>query len=597
MADFMKGFFIIDSNCLESVKDHLYGFKVTDDGIYSAENIPSTARNVPGEVGCYVDVSVADDEIRITQDNIGCYSLYLFREGDYFALGNSFPRLVEHLQFHHKLTFNWEYSEILLSFAGSTHLMSATPIREISVIGRDTVITIDRARRKLDMKTVATGEDSVALDSREGMERLDRWFEKWTRVMRNISHQTENVSIDLSGGFDSRMTFVLMANAGVDWRRINVNSYTDGLHVHSRDYEIASEIAKEFGFELNAHKLDHTGTQYSPEERFALSYYAKGGFHAEFYAPPGLYRHTTYSFGGIGGELIRNTHDRDEQGWKGLLFPLLQDRSRDACKRVFEESVAQVKAKYAGIPMESRDLPRKCYAEARNRNHFGRVCVEKWLGNVVGLSPFFDPQILSLKLTTADCDDRFLLMAIIFRRYCPKLLEFPFTSGRFIKPETIRKADEIIAKYPFVRHGDNGRPFLLPPDRNAGNDEIHDVTPAELDKLMASRFRSASFQAEARAMFGERLLESTEQMANGKGWYPLRIYFLMFPLMRAKHAADASISRAEDPIEWIDGLTAENVARRREDYFPPQISKNAVDRLVMKIYRWAKHRLMRRELV
>ena len=59
-------------------------------------------------------------------------------------------------------------------------------------------------------------ENSIKLDSEEGFNVLDKWFYKWTALFRNIKLHTNNISVDLSGGFDSRVIFMLMAESGIN---------------------------------------------------------------------------------------------------------------------------------------------------------------------------------------------------------------------------------------------------------------------------------------------------------------------------------------------------------------------------------------------
>lgn len=554
MHEFMRAFFVIDSRSLDVVEDGFYGYKITENGIYSAENIQGSARDVPGQVGCYVDVVVTDGKIRISQDNLGCFGLYIYRNADWFVLSNSFFRLVEYLQTRARMSFNWEYSELLLSLRRDM-LYDQTSIREISIVDRNAVLSIDRKSRCLSISQGEPDENVVELDSSRGLSILDRWFEKWKRIMREIVSRTTNVSIDLSGGYDSRLTLLLMLQSGVDMRRVRVNSFTDGLHTHSRDYAIATDIANAFGFKLNARELDDKGRRYTPEERFNLSFYTKGGFHDEFYAPEGVYGKNVYSFTGMGGELIRDELRQDEKAWKVSLYSMLQKRSSEACRKMFEQSVLDVKRKYDKQDLRAQDVPRKCYVESRNRNHYGKVCVEAWLGHRFLLSPFFDPLILSLKMNTSACDDRYLLTALIYQRYCPELLKFPYDNGTSISPETLRQAAAINQRYPRGSENAAASAFSLPADSGATGDDIGIQAYDSLDRLMAGRFESASFQSEVSSVFGEYMCKNAKWLATNGGWYPLRMYYLMFALLKAKHAAEASMSCVCDPIDWIDGLT------------------------------------------
>ena len=107
--DVEKEFFLIDSDNLSRVHSKLYGYSIQRTGIYEQDNLtPEAIAGLDGR-GCYVYVEVKDGEITIKQDLNGCWGIYLFRRGDYFALSNSFFRLVDHVMFKYPLTINRDY--------------------------------------------------------------------------------------------------------------------------------------------------------------------------------------------------------------------------------------------------------------------------------------------------------------------------------------------------------------------------------------------------------------------------------------------------------------------------------------------------------
>src|SRR5690606_13268860 len=67
--------------------------------------------------GAYVHITIDDDFINISQDNIGSYGLYVYEKDDYFAISNSFLKLVEYLENDYPMSFNNEYAEAFI-FSG-----------------------------------------------------------------------------------------------------------------------------------------------------------------------------------------------------------------------------------------------------------------------------------------------------------------------------------------------------------------------------------------------------------------------------------------------------------------------------------------------
>ena len=102
-------FFLIDSDNLSNIQTRFYGYSIQADGIYEEDNLtPEATKNLDGR-GCYVYVEVRGGQITIKQDLNGSWGIYLFRHGDYFALSNSFFRLLDHVKFRCPLTVNRDY--------------------------------------------------------------------------------------------------------------------------------------------------------------------------------------------------------------------------------------------------------------------------------------------------------------------------------------------------------------------------------------------------------------------------------------------------------------------------------------------------------
>ena len=114
LFDVEQEFFLIDSDNLAKVKPRLYGYSIQADGIYEECNLtPEAVDGLDGR-GCYVYIDVRDGQITIQQDLNGCWGIYLFRHGDYFALSNSFFRLLDHVKFLYPLTINRDYCNHLM---------------------------------------------------------------------------------------------------------------------------------------------------------------------------------------------------------------------------------------------------------------------------------------------------------------------------------------------------------------------------------------------------------------------------------------------------------------------------------------------------
>ena len=99
-----EAFFVIDSDHLEETRTAFYGFTFLNDAVVDC--LEALNGQNPEEDGAYVYLKREGSRLIITQDFIGSWGLYLYRQNDYFALSNSFLYLVEHLQGRHPMTLN-----------------------------------------------------------------------------------------------------------------------------------------------------------------------------------------------------------------------------------------------------------------------------------------------------------------------------------------------------------------------------------------------------------------------------------------------------------------------------------------------------------
>ena len=192
--DVEKEFFLIDSNNLAEVKTRLYGYSIQATGIYEEDNLTEdAAANLDGR-GCYVYVEARDGKITIKQDLNGCWGIYLFRHGDYFALSNSFFRLVDHIKYRYPLTVNRDYCHYLMINAVSSHSYFETAVNEIQLVERNAVLHIEIAKRNLETELINYKEHTVSVDSEEGIAILDGWVEFWGSALRGVSQRTKFLS-------------------------------------------------------------------------------------------------------------------------------------------------------------------------------------------------------------------------------------------------------------------------------------------------------------------------------------------------------------------------------------------------------------------
>ena len=451
-----KEFFLITSENLQEIHTRFYGYSIQANGIYEEDNLTEEAVAGLDGRGCYVYVEVRDGQITIKQDLNGCWGIYLFRHGDYFALSNSFFRLLDHIKFRYPLTVNRDYCHYFMINTLCSHSYSETAVNEISLIERHAILKIDIAKKDLQTEMIDYKERCHLIYTEEGMATLDRWIELWGSVLRNVAKRTDFLNADLSGGFDTRVPFLMMLQSGTDLKKISLNSLKDPGH--SEDYGIASRIAAHYGLELNKPLPKHRFLNYSLHDSLNIDLHCR----QTFKKMPGFITQKRvdklYSFNGYAGETVRGNWLRFHQTptefirvrgskWKRY-SPALAEEIFCSVENILKSAFDSICEKYNCKNKESIELVQYLYQETRCRSHYGKNMVGRYLRNVIMLSPALDPLVRTLRIDTPECRNPRLLLAVIFTRYEPDLLKFPFQGNRIISPRSIAFAEKINERFP-----------------------------------------------------------------------------------------------------------------------------------------------------
>jgi hypothetical protein len=180
-------------------------------------------------------------------------------------------------------------------------------IREINVIPSNAFIVINLDKKIYKLHYIDYKENTIPLDSEEGLKIIDKWMDKWGYIFRSLKSQTNQISSDLSGGLDTRTQLSIILNSGIDMNDILVNSITDKKHDHQVDFEIASNISNYYGFKLNKLTFNNSGIIWRFKDTLFKSLYLKLGFHKEFHFNNKFYHIPRFGFTGFGGEFLRGT--------------------------------------------------------------------------------------------------------------------------------------------------------------------------------------------------------------------------------------------------------------------------------------------------
>lgn len=459
-------FFVIDSNNLEYTASRLYGYVITSE-VFTDVHQLSEHRIDSGGNGCYVFVDSEGNDIRITQDFVGSFGLYLYEQQDYFAISNNFWFLCNHLNKNQRiLTENADYNDHLFIASLCSMSCDETPIKEIKLLPRDAEIRIDKTHRSIRVALLDLDESSVPINSIEALSLLDSWFEDWLSIINKVAYSEECFYFDLSGGVDSRILFLLLINSNIPNEKITLYSNPIQVHTYAEDLEIATMVASNYGLTPNRVATTRSSAiqNIDEEEMLQQTLYAKLGFTKQCYPRNGYYRR--HHFCGVGGEVLRNywsgTPDAFKAAHQGICrYMSAKDAPlfRQALGRMLERSFAFIRSKFlrVGRPIAEDRIPNRLVRDTQIRFHCGRASLESFLYGEFIYAPLTDKKLAAIDFPDQQCEDFDLLVALIFVRYQPELLDIEFNGNRRISQKAIEYARQINALSPYHKERDESR--------------------------------------------------------------------------------------------------------------------------------------------
>ena len=248
-------------------------------------------------------------EILINQDFYGSYGIYIYenKNKNFFALSNSFLLLQEYLIGLQNFSLNKDFANHLIVTNLCSYSIDETLINEIKQIPSNAFIIINTEKKSIKIDYINYQENTIPLESKEGLELIDNWVDKWGYIFRSLEKQTDNICGDLSGGFDTRTTLAIILNSGVEMDKLHIHSILDNKHSHDIDFKIASNISSKYGFKLNNYNFHSNITHWSQKDTLFNFIYSKLGFNKEFLEKKYFYNKPIFSFMGSGGESIKGT--------------------------------------------------------------------------------------------------------------------------------------------------------------------------------------------------------------------------------------------------------------------------------------------------
>ena len=425
----------------------MYGFSTTKEGIITDNYYKKLGfYEEPEPQGAYVMIRKNGNQIKINQDFCGCFGLYYFEniKENYFALSNSFLLLVQFLVERHNISINKSFIDHFILLGLRSISVQETMINEIIELPSNTVIIINIKQKKINFSYNDYKENTIPLYSKEGVKIIDNWADKWGYIFRSLLKQTDNVYLELSGGFDTRSVFSILKNSGVNLSNIIINSIEGNNNtVYGEDFEIVKNIASKFKLKINNYSLDNESTAWSPNDTLFGSIYSKLGFGNWFNFKDRFYNKPRFAFTGYGGENIRGYPGYPIKQYLENLIN--QRRLSTKFKRIFYDTSMKFFTRILNLSKEGKnynndyEITSDFYFKGGTRHHFGKTIVESFMANIYLLHPLMDPEIKKIKYEI-NGENSHNLIAYIYTRFAKDIINFPIQGKRTLNYQSIVKA-------------------------------------------------------------------------------------------------------------------------------------------------------------
>nr|WP_298249106.1 hypothetical protein [uncultured Halomonas sp.] len=393
----MSGFYVVSSAEGDSLrhKSILSGMLITDRSIIidqggwdSFEASSALSKNDLLEIrdGRFFVVKSFGGELVARVDSFGADAIFLYRNRGEWAFSNSFYELIKYCK-----SLGWPLvidhgvlaSMFVSGSIGRQLLSSQTPVAQINLVPPEKYISCN-----LNESIVSEKDLPVSVTKNiDYEESLTEWFIKWRSVLFSLAiNSNDKISVDLSGGVDSRMLFGLVASSSAKERF----EFFSQPH-KPKDLAVAKSLCEKFDCTLN---FSPPNWKALPIE-FQYDAYCRGnmGFYNLPVTPPLHYSCSNiFKVNGVGGENLRSFYNGSGADWlkkikKGLPRHL----------EVYEEDVSDLLYRSYGEFGIDPDDPNGMmvhYRKLRSRIIGGRNSFEKLKFNMV--TPLTDPVLVDI---------------------------------------------------------------------------------------------------------------------------------------------------------------------------------------------------------
>lgn len=457
MENVDNSFIITSKNC-NKFENVIVGYAIYNNEIYlSWEDSLLDVKDWNLVQGAYVALYLKEESLYVRRNNMGLIRLYYFEKDGYWAISNSFWKMCEQLKKEFALTLNIGFAEALMAHNMTAFVPYESLCNEIRVLSIFDEVKINISSHNIQIENKYELSEQYNLDSVQAFEEIDKWISYWGSVIKSIELTGYNLEIDLSGGYDSRITYAIAKAAKIDFSKSNVLVYSvrpknKGAKIHfSGDYEIAEKIAKKHNVKLISSLEKFGGVEISASERYKIYKDTLADCMNEVFDRSTFYENVLIKWGGYLGETIRGY---EANYWKrGLIHRCcINDGAfqclvpmKHALKAVLEAN-KNVQKVIGKNNKDSRENALQYAMECLDGAFFGKQIQQYQRVNILCMSPFMD-----LALRKIQVDENYrpeILFAAILARVCPELLDIPYSSESGFTKEEIELVMEWNKKYP-----------------------------------------------------------------------------------------------------------------------------------------------------
>lgn len=452
--------FIIESEYLDKVQSQLYGYMVSEDGLIFIDEIPDKITNT----GFFSLVQRENETISIRQDFCGSFGLFVYKHDQYFVVSNSFFRLAEFLK--GKISINKKAVQSLLYAYYSPCYITDTLVNEIIRLDSQAYIIINITNKKIEIHNNYFPYFSRNISSKESLQELDKWYTKWVKVYKNIIDSGRILSVDLSGGMDTRIIFSMLLNSKADLGSVYINSHEKvNLSKDSDDYRIAQTIAEDYKVTLNRKLILEKSGKISAKESYQkCKYYSFGEtitnkYETTDYSEPVFFAKGLCSsikgasWGNVENhknQYISPYDDLNSDQNKTLISSIQNKISRKKFSQYIDKQIEKcINIMSYNDDRSTAMIFQKIYTEKTDT----RKVIDWMAQNQFIISPYIDPAIVCFNYLPIDsskyslAESRLFLAALILDRYSKQLSEYEI-QGRKIPEEMLKEIKHINESYP-----------------------------------------------------------------------------------------------------------------------------------------------------